>query len=189
MFCRSLFVLLFFFSRPLCWMFFFDIRILITPLVCSNSSWTRTGNPLTKWKRTVIDKSYSCISFIQDAHARLCKCNPYTSEKQMKSVRYQNIKSRQTHRNVYYLEQYLFKSHSRVTRWVPHVEQLYCCTVLACKLLTTACYYSWLWKYKICCFSFLCCIVGLVCLRYVSRLPNVASVSKLSIRDCPFGFL
>ena len=45
----------------------------------------------------------------------------------MKSVRYQNVKSlllsRQTRRNVYYLEQYLFKSHSRVTRWVPHVEQ------------------------------------------------------------------
>ena len=68
-------------------------------------------------------QQYSCISFIQDAHARLCKCNPYTSEKQMKSVRYQNVKSRQTRRNVYYLEHYIFKSHSRVTRWVPHVEQ------------------------------------------------------------------
>jgi hypothetical protein len=35
MFCRSLFVL---FIWPLCCLFFFDVRILITPLVCSNSS-------------------------------------------------------------------------------------------------------------------------------------------------------
>jgi len=40
MFCRSLFVLLFFFFWPLCCLFFFDIRILITPLVSSNSSYT-----------------------------------------------------------------------------------------------------------------------------------------------------
>ena len=33
MFCRSLFVLLLFFLCPLCCLFFFDIRILITPLV------------------------------------------------------------------------------------------------------------------------------------------------------------
>jgi hypothetical protein len=38
MFCRSLFVLLYFFFWPLCCLFFFDIRILITPLVTSNSS-------------------------------------------------------------------------------------------------------------------------------------------------------
>ena len=38
MFCRSLFVLLYFFIWPLCCLFFFDIRILITPLVSSNSS-------------------------------------------------------------------------------------------------------------------------------------------------------
>ena len=38
MFCRSLFVLLYFFFWPLCCLFFFDIRILITPLVSSNSS-------------------------------------------------------------------------------------------------------------------------------------------------------
>ena len=35
MFCRSLFVLLYFFFCPLCCLFFFDIRILITPLVSS----------------------------------------------------------------------------------------------------------------------------------------------------------
>jgi hypothetical protein len=38
MFCRSLFVLLYFFFWPLCCLFFFDIWILITPLVSSNSS-------------------------------------------------------------------------------------------------------------------------------------------------------
>jgi hypothetical protein len=40
MFCRSLFVLLCFFLCPLCCLFFFDIRILITPLLSSNSSCT-----------------------------------------------------------------------------------------------------------------------------------------------------
>jgi len=37
MFCRSLFVLLYFFFWPLCCLFFFDIRILITTLVSPNS--------------------------------------------------------------------------------------------------------------------------------------------------------
>ena len=37
-FCRSLFVLLFFFDWPLCCLFFLDIRILIAPLVSWNSS-------------------------------------------------------------------------------------------------------------------------------------------------------
>ena len=46
-FCRSLFVVLYFFIWPLCCLFFFDILILITPLVSSNSSlyyisWLRT---------------------------------------------------------------------------------------------------------------------------------------------------
>ena len=38
MFCRSLFVLFYYFIRPLCCLILFDIRILITPLVFSNSS-------------------------------------------------------------------------------------------------------------------------------------------------------
>jgi hypothetical protein len=38
MFCRSLFVLLYFFFWSWCCLFFFDIQILITPLVYSNSS-------------------------------------------------------------------------------------------------------------------------------------------------------
>jgi hypothetical protein len=38
MFCRSLVVLLSFFSWPLCCLSFFDLRILITPLVSSSFS-------------------------------------------------------------------------------------------------------------------------------------------------------
>ena len=37
--CGSLFVLLSFFFWPLCCLFFFDIRILIAPLISSNSSY------------------------------------------------------------------------------------------------------------------------------------------------------
>ena len=37
--CWSLFVLLYFFFWPLWYLSYFDIRILITPLVSSNSSW------------------------------------------------------------------------------------------------------------------------------------------------------
>jgi hypothetical protein len=43
MFCRSLFVLLYFFFWPLFCLFFFDIRILITPLVLSSNSFI-SGN-------------------------------------------------------------------------------------------------------------------------------------------------
>ena len=43
MFCRSLFVLLYFFFWPLCGLFFFDIWILIAPLVSSNSSYLSTA--------------------------------------------------------------------------------------------------------------------------------------------------
>ena len=38
MFCRSLFVLLYFFFWQLCCLFFFDIRIMIAPLISSNNS-------------------------------------------------------------------------------------------------------------------------------------------------------
>jgi hypothetical protein len=38
MFCISLFVLLYFFALPLCCLSFFDLRILISPLISSNSS-------------------------------------------------------------------------------------------------------------------------------------------------------
>ena len=44
MFCTSLFVLLYIFFWSLCCLFFFDVRILITPLVSSNTSclWYRS---------------------------------------------------------------------------------------------------------------------------------------------------
>ena len=38
-------------------------------------------------------------------------------------------------------------------------------------------------------FKFLFCISSFVCLRPVSCVPNVATVSGLSILNCPFGFL
>ena len=37
-------------------------------------------------------------------------------------------------------------------------------------------------------FSFLCCVFSSVCLRPVSFVPNVASVSGLSIPDLPVRF-
>ena len=43
-FSRALFVNLSFFLRPFCCLFFVDLRILITPLVSSNSSCTRNKN-------------------------------------------------------------------------------------------------------------------------------------------------
>ena len=46
MFCRLLFVLLDCFFWPLCCLFFFDIRILITALISSNSS-----NITTTWNK------------------------------------------------------------------------------------------------------------------------------------------
>ena len=42
MFCRSVFALLYFFIWPLCCLFFFDLRILITPLVSSNLTYYNT---------------------------------------------------------------------------------------------------------------------------------------------------
>ena len=45
MLCISLFVLLYFFFWPFCCLFFFDIRILITPLVSSNSSYKDNKRP------------------------------------------------------------------------------------------------------------------------------------------------
>ena len=45
-FCRSLFVFLSLFFSPLCCLFFFDLRFLITPLVSPNFSWVQTPNKL-----------------------------------------------------------------------------------------------------------------------------------------------
>ena len=38
-------------------------------------------------------------------------------------------------------------------------------------------------------FSFLCCVFCFVYLRPVSCVPNVVSISGLSVSDCPFGHL
>ena len=53
-FCRSLFVLLYIFFCALCSLFFFDLRILITPLVSSNSS-------LKSYLQNCIQSNYSCF--------------------------------------------------------------------------------------------------------------------------------
>jgi hypothetical protein len=57
MFSRSLFVLLFFFFWPLCCLFFFDIRIQISPLISLNSS-----RGLFKWIQ--ICRSISLFAYI-----------------------------------------------------------------------------------------------------------------------------
>jgi len=76
MFCRSLFVHLYFFlSWPLCCLLFFDIRILITPLVSSNSSFghcivchsSNHGYDIDNeaiWKSKVV-KIYSCLQILK----------------------------------------------------------------------------------------------------------------------------
>ena len=61
MFCRLLFVLLFIFFWPLCCLFFFDIRILINPLVSSNSSCKN------QWLKTkLVEKYISAICILSD---------------------------------------------------------------------------------------------------------------------------
>ena len=57
MFCRSLFVLLYFFFWPLCCLSFFDLRILITPLVSSNSSSIRFWN----WSSSAVFNCYILV--------------------------------------------------------------------------------------------------------------------------------
>ena len=54
MFCRSLFVLLYFFFWPLYCLYFFDVRVLITPLVSSNFSYREKGNFDTNTSRPEI---------------------------------------------------------------------------------------------------------------------------------------
>ena len=67
LFCRSLFVLLYFFFWPLCCLFFFDIRILITPLVFSNSSCNLHVFITSKWVETNL-----CRYFIVCLHMFGC---------------------------------------------------------------------------------------------------------------------
>ena len=59
-FCRSLFVLLYFFFWPLCCLFFFDIWILITPLVSLSSSLIAVESEFLSTKLTCSLASVSC---------------------------------------------------------------------------------------------------------------------------------
>ena len=56
MFCRPLFVLLLFFSWPLCCLSFFDLWILITPLVSSNSIQRNWQHRSHKTKKNKVSK-------------------------------------------------------------------------------------------------------------------------------------
>ena len=49
MFCILLFVLLSIFFCPLCCLYFLDLRILITPVVSSNSSYTEISAYIVLW--------------------------------------------------------------------------------------------------------------------------------------------
>jgi hypothetical protein len=69
MFCRSLFVLLYFFFWPLCCLFFFDIRILIAPLVSSNSSWN-------KWQILTSLSRYMLVWQVCRCLVRICRFIP-----------------------------------------------------------------------------------------------------------------
>jgi hypothetical protein len=64
MFCRSLFVLLSFFFWPLYWLSFFDLRILFTPLVFSNSSVCLLKRDIVSnlfWSVIVVWPSVCCL--------------------------------------------------------------------------------------------------------------------------------
>jgi len=70
-FCRSLFVLLYFFFWPLCCLFFFDIRILITALVSSDSSYNiiiQTNLPMQS--PLLSSHMYSNITFFLSCHRK-----------------------------------------------------------------------------------------------------------------------
>ena len=69
MFCRSLFVLLFIFFWPLCCLFFFDQRILITPLVSSSSSFTYCNAIIKQYLDIVLNMGISTYIHM----SRYCK--------------------------------------------------------------------------------------------------------------------
>ena len=60
LFCRSLFVLLYFFFWPLCCLFFYNIRILITPLVSSNRFYIWCQNFTPEYGKMHIIGSSTC---------------------------------------------------------------------------------------------------------------------------------
>ena len=64
MFCRSLFVLLYFFFWPLCCLFYFDMRILITPLVSSNSSQRLNDTKGDRWENVIVDNMHEISKYL-----------------------------------------------------------------------------------------------------------------------------
>ena len=58
MFCRSLVVLLYFFCWPLCWLSFFDIRILITSLSCLQTLLSIGFVLLNMWCVCIVFRSF-----------------------------------------------------------------------------------------------------------------------------------
>ena len=63
-FCRSLFVFLFFFFWPLCCLSFFDLRILTTLLVSSDSCLYRFPRKNDVYINTIHDRCYVCCFFL-----------------------------------------------------------------------------------------------------------------------------
>ena len=66
---------LYFFFWPLCCLFFFDIRILITPLVSSNSSLELHFLPLSVCQHfvyTMIIRCYYCTSYVYHLSSFIC---------------------------------------------------------------------------------------------------------------------
>ena len=69
MFCSSWFVLLFFFYWPWCCLFFFDLRVLITLLVSSNSSYnTQARQPFLSLEYELNFKREKTIEKINAYH-------------------------------------------------------------------------------------------------------------------------
>ena len=85
MFCRSLFVLLYFFFWPLYCLYFFDMRILITNLVSSNSSYNINHNV---WVFSKLLKRY------QDCN---CKYKYQKSKKESRDTGKQTNKQKTKH--------------------------------------------------------------------------------------------
>ena len=79
MFGRSLFGLLYFFFWPLCSLFFFDLRILITPLVSSNTSYDKSNTTGGTSEAGSVNTSglpmlIPCVSGVRVKHSLVFLC-------------------------------------------------------------------------------------------------------------------
>jgi hypothetical protein len=81
MFCRPLFVLLFIFFWPLGCLFLFDIRILITPLVSSSSSYNHNrvvGVMIVWWLDLQLSiQSVPITTHVVSSNPALARCTRY----------------------------------------------------------------------------------------------------------------